>query len=82
MSDLAKFKVEIVRSDCTGCELCTQTCPDYFEMAEDGLSTLKGGKRVGDNDELELDAEVCTREAAADCPVTCIHLYENGNKVI
>jgi len=79
---MAKFKVEIVRSECTGCELCTQTCPDYFEMAADGLSALKGGKRVGDNDELELDNEACTRDAAADCPVNCIHLYEKGNKVL
>jgi len=82
MTNMAKVKVEIVRPDCSGCELCTQTCPDYFEMAADGLSVLKGGKRVGDNDELELDDEACTRDAAADCPVNCIHLYENGNKVL
>jgi ferredoxin len=80
--EMAKFKVEIVRTDCSGCELCTQTCPDYFEMAADGYSTLKGGRRIGDNDELELDNETCTRDAAADCPVNCIHVYENGTKVI
>ena len=47
MTEMAKFKVDIVRPDCSGCELCTQTCPDYFEMAADGLSTLKGGKSAG-----------------------------------
>jgi len=79
---MAKFKVEIVRSECTGCELCTQTCPDHFAMADDGLSTLKGGNRVGDNDELALDDEGCARDAAADCPANCIHLYKNGNKIL
>ncbi len=79
---MAKFKLEIVRSECTGCELCTQTCPEVFEMADDGLSTLKGGMRVGDDDELEMDDDGCARDAAADCPVNCIHLYEGDAKLI
>lgn len=79
---MARFKLEIVRPECTGCELCTQTCPDYFEMATDSLSTIKGGKRAGDNDELELEDAACTKEAAADCPVNCIHVYENGQKLV
>lgn len=79
---MAKFKLEIVRSECTGCELCTTTCPDLFEMADDGLSSLKGGQREGDNDVLGLDEEGCARQAAEDCPAACIHLYENGNKIV
>lgn len=79
---MAKFKLEIVRPECTGCELCVSTCPDLFEMGEDGLSSLKGGTRDGDNDVLELDDEGCGRQAAADCPVTCIHLYEDGKQVV
>lgn len=79
---MARFKLEIVRPECTGCELCTTTCPDLFEIAEDGLSTLKGGKMVGDNVELELADEGCAKDAAADCPANCIHLYENGEKLI
>lgn len=79
---MAKVKVEIVRPECTGCELCTTTCEDLFEMAADGLSTLKGGKRVGENDELELDDEGCARDAAADCPANCIHVYVDGEKVL
>jgi len=79
---MAKVKVEIVRPECTGCELCTTTCEETFEMAADGFSTLKGGKRVEDNDELELDDEGCTKDAAADCPANCIHVYVDGNKVI
>jgi len=79
---MAKFKLEIVRSECSGCELCTQTCPELFQMAPDGLSTLPAGHRVGDNDEQELEEEKCSRQACEDCPVTCIHLYENGAKLI
>jgi ferredoxin len=80
--ELAKIRVEIVRPECTGCELCTATCADLFEMAADGLSTLKGGKRVGENDELELDSEGCAKDAAADCPVNCIHVFVDGDKVL
>jgi len=79
---MARVKVEIVRSECTGCELCTRTCSDVFEMAADGLSTLKGGNRVGENDELELDDDGCAREAAADRPVNCIHVFVDGDKVL
>lgn len=79
---MAKYKVEIVRGECTGCELCTQTCPDVYEMAEDGLSTLKGGTRSGDNDVLEMDSEGCARDAAAECPANCIRFYEDGKQVI
>jgi ferredoxin len=79
---MAKYKLEIVRQECIGCELCTTTCPEYFEMAEDGLSTIKGGMRVEDNDQLELEDEGCAHQAAVDCPATCIHIYEGGNKLV
>jgi ferredoxin len=81
-SFMAKFKLEIVRSECIGCELCSQTCPELFQMAPDGLSSLPGGQRVGENDEQELDDSRCSRQACDECPVTCIHLYENGEKLI
>lgn len=79
---MSKFKLEIVRPECSGCELCTQTCPDVFQMDPDGLSSLVGGKRIGDNDELELDDPKCAQDAASDCPVNCIHVYDNGAKLI
>jgi len=79
---MARFKLEIVRPECIGCELCTETCPAIFQMAPDGLSSLPGGRRVGDNDEQDLEEEGCTRQAADECPVTCIHIYENGQKLI
>jgi ferredoxin len=79
---MAKYRLEIVRPECTGCELCTTTCPEHFEMADDGLSTLKGGTRNGDNDEKGLDDEGCARQAAEDCPVACIHFYEGDKKLV
>ncbi|HEX9906877.1 MAG TPA: ferredoxin [Thermoplasmata archaeon] len=79
---MPKCKLEIVRGECTGCELCTSTCEGLFEMAYDGLSTLKGGHRDGDNDYLELDDPGCGKQAAEECPAACIHLYEDGNKVV
>lgn len=81
-ANMARFKLEIVRPECIGCEACMTSCPELFKMAPDGFSSLPGGKRTGDNDEQDLDDERCSRQACEDCPVTCIHLYENGKKVI
>jgi len=51
-------------------------------MAADGLSSLPKGKRVDGKDEMDLEDEGCSRQAADECPVSCIHLYENGRKLI
>ena len=77
-----RFKLEIVRQECISCELCTRTCPELFQMAADGFSTLPQGRRVGDNDEQDMDDEGCSRQAADECPVNVIHLYDNGTKLI
>ena len=41
-------KVEIDKSICIGCGACMATCPDVFEMDEDGLAKVK-------NDEINDD---------------------------
>ena len=79
---MAKFRVEVVRDECTGCETCVETCPDSYEMADDELAHLKGSKRVGSNDELDTDTLGCMKEAADACPVICIHVYEGAKKII
>ena len=79
---MAKYKVEVVRDECTGCESCVSSCPDSFEMADDGLASLKGSARVGSNDELATNDLGCMKEGADACPVNCIHVYEGGNKII
>jgi ferredoxin len=49
---------------CTGCELCTQTCPDVFEMEDDVARVTV--------DEIPEDAEDCAKQAAEECPVEAI----------
>jgi len=79
---MARFKVVLEREECTACESCVETCPDTFEMADDGLAQVKGSTRVGSNDELEMDDVGCSKEAAEVCPVNIIHVFEGGNKII
>jgi ferredoxin len=79
---MAKFKVELVRDECTGCETCVESCADSFEMADDGLASLKGSKRVESNDEMETNDLGCMKDGADACPVNCIHVYEGANKII
>jgi len=55
---------------CTGCELCVETCPEIFEMDEDeGVARVKV-------EEVNEDAEECTRQAEQDCPVEAITIEE------
>ena len=51
-------------------------------MAPDGFSHLKGSKKVGNNEEKEVDDVSCNIDAAENCPATCIYVYENGKKII
>lgn len=49
---------------CTGCELCTQTCPDVFEMEDDVAKTKV--------DAIPSEAEESAKQAAEECPVEAI----------
>lgn len=60
------MKVTVNSGDCTGCELCVDTCPAVFEMA-DGVAKAKAAVVPG-------DAEEACREAASNCPVECIKI--------
>lgn len=52
-----------ITSDCMACEACVETCPDVFEMNEDGdLAICK-------DTESELD---CVDEAIDTCPAEAI----------
>jgi ferredoxin len=79
---MAKYKMELVKEECTACESCTEECPDHFEMGDDELSHIKGSTNSGGNDVLELDDIGCAKDAADNCPVNCIHIYDGGNKIV
>ncbi len=79
---MAKYKIVLEREECTGCESCVSSCPDSFEMADDGLAHLKGSTQVGSNEELATDDSACNKDAAEACPVNIIHVFEGGNKII
>ena len=68
-------KVIVERVKCIGCGSCVAICPKYFEIINDGKSTLKGGK-INEKGDAEMDLEKieCTQEAADNCPVQCIHV--------
>lgn len=51
---------------CTGCELCTETCPEVFKM--------KGDVAVVHADEVPPEVEDSAQEAADDCPVEAISI--------
>ncbi len=79
---MSKYKVEIERPLCIACESCVSICPDFWEMAADGFSHLKDSKKTGENEEREMDEAECNIEAAESCPANCIHVYENGKKIV
>ena len=79
---MARFKIEIERPLCTGCGSCVDMCPEFWEMADDGLSHLKESKKVGDNEEREVEHIECNTDAAENCPAECIYIYGNGKKII
>jgi ferredoxin len=71
------MKIILHKIKCIGCGSCAAVCPEYFEMAEDGLSRIKGSQRDSEgNDLLEIKEEEkkCASEAADVCPVQIIEI--------
>jgi ferredoxin len=58
------MKAVIDEDLCTGCELCTQTCPEVYEMQDDVAKVKVDPIPDGD---LE-----CAKQAAEECPVEAI----------
>ena len=80
MADEKKYKIVHDRDTCIGCAACASVCPNYWSMADDGKSDVKGGVKTGNGGEEvvenlteEFDSNV---EAAESCPVNCIHVLE------
>ncbi|MFP4473692.1 MAG: ferredoxin [Candidatus Omnitrophota bacterium] len=62
------MKAIVDKETCTGCELCTQTCPEVYEM--------QGDVAVVTADPVPEDAELVAKQAAEDCPVEAITIEE------
>jgi ferredoxin len=82
-----KFVIEHDRPNCIGCGACAAVCPKFWEMNEDGLSDVIGGKTRDDKwQELEIDEADYegNLQAAESCPVNVIHLKkkETNEKII
>ena len=72
------------RDKCIGCGACPIACEKHWEMSEDFKATLKGSSESNDLYEKEIPEEdrQCAKESAEMCPVNCIHLEEDGKRII
>lgn len=70
------MKIILERKKCIGCGSCVALCSKYWELADDGLARIKGGKinSQSGNDELEVKSSECNQEAADACPVQIIKI--------
>ena len=62
------MKAIVDKDTCTGCGLCSETCPEVFEMVDD-IAKVKV-------DPVPADAEGTCKEAAEGCPVEAIKVEE------
>lgn len=59
------MNVSIDESGCIGCGLCTQVCPEVFEMGDPGVAEVI-------MEEVPENLEDSVQEAADSCPVEVI----------
>jgi ferredoxin len=79
---MAKYKIEHDRPNCIGCGACAAVAGNFWEMADDGKSSIKGGKKVGDKEEKEIEEKdlASNKEAAESCPVNVISITNLDSK--
>lgn len=58
------MKAEINRDGCIACGLCAETCPEVFQMADDGLAEVYEHPTEENREKV--------KEAAENCPVQVI----------
>jgi ferredoxin len=62
------MKVRVDHELCTGDEICTQVCPEIFE--------IEGDKAVAKIEEVPDDLKGCAKDAADSCPSEAIIIEE------
>jgi ferredoxin len=62
------MKAIIDEDACTGCGLCSDTCPEVFELDGDIAKVIA--------DPVPEDAEESCKQAAEDCPTEAITVEE------
>lgn len=63
------MKAKVIADQCIGDGICADTCPQVFEMGDDGLAHVIV-------DEVPADAEDSAKDATAACPTEAIELSE------
>lgn len=63
------MKARIDREACSGDGICSELCPEVFEMDDEDKATVIG-------EEVPAEAEDSCREAADSCPESCIEIIE------
>ncbi len=88
---MAKFRIEVDRTACQGFGACVELCPSFFQLSDDGKTSLqkaeKSQVKEGDTvvkETLEMDDLDCVQAAAEACPFVAIHITntETGEKLI
>ena len=63
------MKVKVDQDTCTGCGVCAEGCPEVFVMDDNSLSQVIA-------ETVPAGSEDKARDAASQCPVTCIEVVE------
>lgn len=63
------MKANVDRDACIGCELCTQICPEVFEMDDEQIATVIA-------DPVPSNVEDEAKEAEDACPTSAITIEE------
>ena len=63
------MRLKVDEELCTGCALCADSCPNLFEMTEDGLAKILV-------DEVPANEEDCARESVDNCASEAITIVE------
>ena len=70
------MKVTIDRENCIGCGACEAVCPEVFQLADDGKSSIVEKYQEGVPDKGEVGEELasCIESAKDSCPVEVINV--------